>query len=253
MPPIKWDLLSEDEKNQFLMKSDKKDTSVITKHDWYIDESVGELSPIVWSDDYIESYLLRFTRDNIINNKHGAESYNNASMYHIIAIEKFNITNKKIAIIGSQTPWIEAIFLNYNNVVTTVEYNVPICNKFETISYTDFVNTEDKYDIVVSYSSIEHSGLGRYGDPINPNADIDTVNVIHDKLKDNGLLLLGIPVGKDSIVWNAHRVYGHKRLGLLIKNFDEIEWIGVSKQFLDTCGHANNGPQPIIALKKKNE
>jgi len=27
------------------------------------------------------------------------------------------------------------------------------------------------FDMVFSFSSIEHDGLGRYGDPLNPNGD----------------------------------------------------------------------------------
>jgi hypothetical protein len=30
----------------------------------------------------------------------------------------------------------------------------------------------EKFDAVVSFSSIEHSGLGRYGDGLNPWADL---------------------------------------------------------------------------------
>ncbi len=30
----------------------------------------------------------------------------------------------------------------------------------------------EKFDTVVSFSSIEHSGLGRYGDGLNPWADL---------------------------------------------------------------------------------
>ena len=32
--------------------------------------------------------------------------------------------------------------------------------------------TNEKFDAVVSFSSLEHSGLGRYGDAINPWADV---------------------------------------------------------------------------------
>lgn len=31
------------------------------------------------------------------------------------------------------------------------------------------------FDFAASYSSIEHSGLGRYGDPLDPNADLTEV------------------------------------------------------------------------------
>ena len=34
---------------------------------------------------------------------------------------------KNVAVIGSTSPWIEAILLNMSNKVTTIEYNVPDC------------------------------------------------------------------------------------------------------------------------------
>jgi hypothetical protein len=61
---------------------------------------------------------------------------------------------------------------------------------------------------------------------------------------------MGFPVGRDAIVWNAHRVYGPKRLELLFKNFNEIEWIGMNKDYIYMCSPENNGPHPLIVLKK---
>ena len=29
-----------------------------------------------------------------------------------------------------------------------------------------------RYDAVVTYSSVEHAGLGRYGDPLDPDGDV---------------------------------------------------------------------------------
>lgn len=216
-------------------------------YDWYINET--ESSTINWTDEVVDDFLSRFTKENIISGKHGRESYNDGSLMHVKAFEKYKITGKKIAVIGSLTPWIEAIAINFGNTdVTTVEYNVPICNKIKTISYDDFVNSSEKYDVILSYSSIEHSGLGRYGDPLDPEGDLKTMSEIHRHLKEYGLLLLGVPIGKDCITWNAHRVYGKKRFELLFKDFIELEWIGYDKSFLDNCGPSNNGPQPIIIL-----
>ena len=31
---------------------------------------------------------------------------------------------------------------------------------------------ESQFDVVFTYSSVEHSGLGRYGDPLNPAGDL---------------------------------------------------------------------------------
>jgi hypothetical protein len=159
---------------------------------------------------------------------------------------------KEVAVIGTTIPWIEAILLNNNNIVTTIEYNVPELktNKLNVLSYWDFIKDNKKYDCIITYSSIEHSGLGRYGDPLNPNGDIETMNNLYEKLIDDGLLFFGAPIGSDALVWNVHRVYGKIRLPLLFNNFEEIEWIGGNKNILDTPLH-NNGQQPLIILKNK--
>jgi hypothetical protein len=73
------------------------------------------------------------------------------------------------------------------------------------------------FDFVVSFSSIEHSGLGRYGDPLDPIGDIREIEKILCWLKPGGLLFLGIPIGKDHIVFNLHKFYGQLRLPLIFQ------------------------------------
>lgn len=49
----------------------------------------------------------------------------------------------------------------------------------------------------------------RYGDPLNPNADLEMMEaLLKNHMCPGGLLLLAVPVGKDTLVFNAHRVYG---------------------------------------------
>lgn len=69
-------------------------------------------------------------------------------------------------------------------------------------------------------------------------------------LNENGLMILGVPIGKDALVWNAHRVYGEIRLPLLINKFREIKWYGKQKYELFNNPLGNNGHQPVIVLKK---
>ena len=224
-------------------------------YDLYFDHSTPSITTSNWTNDFVQSFLDRFTVNNIKKKLHGKEDYNNGAIYHVISIEKYPIKYKNVAVIGSITPWIEAILLNCGAAhVTTVEYNVPICNndKITTISYEDFTKSLTKYDAIFSYSSIEHSGLGRYGDHLNPNGDLEAMSHIRNKLVDNGLLYLGVPVGKDAISWNAHRVYGPKRLKLLTTGFTDLEWIGEKRSYITSCAAKKNGPQPIMILKKKS-
>ena len=66
-----------------------------------------------------------------------------------------------------------------------------------------------------SYSSIEHSGLGRYGDTIDPDGDIKTLKKITPFMTHEAKFLIAIPLGQDSILFNRHRVYGLRRLKMI--------------------------------------
>lgn len=226
---------------------------------------------IVWNNNYIYKILFKYTSNNIDLNKHQIKKYwpNGGEPYpdHRIgggckliqdAIKKYPIFEKSVAIIGSTSPWIECITLNNNaKKITTVEYNVPICNyhKFNFMNYYDeFQKKKEKFDIIISYSSIEHSGLGRYGDNLDPDGDKKTMNDIYNNLNDDGFLFLGIPVGNDALVWNANRIYGSTRLPYLLENFEIIEWFGTTLEEslkLPIGFDWNSCYQPVIVLKKK--
>ena len=215
-------------------------------------------------DLIINEYINRFTKEKIINNLHGKENYPKGALqykeggsayYHCQILDEYNVIGKKVAIIGSENPWIESIVYNYGcRDITTVEYNKPNIEheNFKIISYEDFVNSDTKYDFIISYSSIEHSGLGRYGDDINPDGDIETMNQIYNKLNDNGYIFLGIPIGPDTLVWNANRIYGKYRLPILLKKLKIIKWIGGDKSCFDIKPKYSGYwvPQPILICKK---
>ena len=75
-----------------------------------------------------------------------------------------------------------------------------------------FDGTLDTFDHIFTYSSLEHSGLGRYGDPLNPWGDIMAVAEAWCVAKPNAKLALGLPTsvsaGYDHIQFNAGRIYG---------------------------------------------
>lgn len=67
---------------------------------------------------------------------------------------------------------------------------------------------ENSITSISSLHAIEHFGLGRYGDPIDPYSWEKALQSIQSKLKRNGVFYLGLPVGnKDRLQFNAHRVF----------------------------------------------
>lgn len=55
--------------------------------------------------------------------------------------------------------------------------------------------------------SLEHFGLGRYGDPIDPEACFTCFANLQKKIKKGGRLYLSVPVGRERVEFNAHRVF----------------------------------------------
>ena len=76
--------------------------------------------------------------------------------------------------------------------------------------------------------TVEHVGLGRYGDPLDPEGDIKAINELKRVVKPNGSLLFVVPVGKPKIAFNAHRIYDPQMIldafkGFKLKNFALID------------------------------
>jgi hypothetical protein len=82
-----------------------------------------------------------------------------------------------------------------------------------------------QFDAVLSLSAFDHDGLGRYGDPISPDGDLLTMDLLLTALvrPHTGLLLLSVPVGPDGVFWNLHRRYGRVRLPLLLSGWELAE------------------------------
>jgi hypothetical protein len=103
--------------------------------------------------------------------------------------------------------------------------------------------------VIISISTIEHDGLGRYGDPLDPNADLASMAAIRSLLKPRGLFFLSVPVGADLLVWNLHRRYGELRLPLLLAGWEVYGRIGWIEEMLTKPGPAHKTYEPVFVLQ----
>ena len=63
-------------------------------------------------------------------------------------------------------------------------------------------------DSISCLHAIEHFGLGRYGDPVDPDGHIKGFNNILRMLKPGGNLYMSFPIANHNEVhFNAHRVF----------------------------------------------
>lgn len=90
-------------------------------------------------------------------------------------------------------------------------------------------------DSVSCLHAIEHFGLGRYGDPINPEGHLVGFKNLLKMLKSGGTLYISFPIAQaDQVHFNAHRVF---RPNSILGWQSEIPIELLSFSFVDDDGH----------------
>jgi SAM-dependent methyltransferase len=78
---------------------------------------------------------------------------------------------------------------------------------------------------------VEHVGLGRYGDPVDPNGDKKAAAELSRVLAKNGSLLFVVPVAEVArIEWNAHRIYSYDEVIALFPGLQLVEFSYIPEQ-----------------------
>ena len=65
----------------------------------------------------------------------------------------------------------------------------------------------DYCDSLSCLHALEHFGLGRYGDPVDPGGFEHGFVNMAALLKENGVFYLSVPIGIDRVEFNANRVF----------------------------------------------
>ena len=110
-----------------------------------------------------------------------------------------------MSVFSAISPWAEAIIFwsatkklsRHNTRLTSVDFNPCILDGIPPNIIAECKSTLDlvkkpgsSFDLTVSYSGIEHDGLGRYGDPVNPDGDISALREMRLLTSPGGILLV---------------------------------------------------------------
>jgi len=207
---------------------------------YYLNSFPKSSSPKIYKKEDIELFI-----DKIKNKETFYYGKTDSWLYQ--ALDRFIIKDFIVAIMGSETPLYESICLFFGGKPVTIEYNKIISDD----SRLSFMTVEEcrksvkKFDAAFSISSFEHDGLGRYKDPLNPDGDILAMKNMKLLLKDNGIIFLSVPIGRDTLVWNSRRIYGKIRLPLLLDGWEIIETFGFNEELFDK----STVVQPIFVLR----
>lgn len=208
----------------------REDEVLLTKQYHQERFSGGKAATPVWTVKSIESMKKQSMDGKLIGNYGGkgtAKLRGYAAKY---------CKGKHVAVVGSKSPWLEAVLLGAGaRHVTTIEYGAIVSQhpKVTTLTNAEFNErfldgSLEPFDAFMSFSSMEHAGLGRYGDSLNPWGDVIMAAKMHCALKPGGIAIIGVPTLKDGgegLVFNAHRQYGRARWPVLLTNYKPLPQI----------------------------
>ncbi len=132
--------------------------------------------------------------------------------------------------IGSRVDGFIAHLLSSQNVGKVVELDVrPLSIDLDGL---DFIQTnatsldnieDDSLESISSLHAIEHFGLGRYGDEIDPEGWRKALLAIQSKVKKGGYFYFSVPVGPENVLcFNAHRIFAPNTI---ISTLDEMKLV----------------------------
>jgi hypothetical protein len=91
---------------------------------------------------------------------------------------------------------------------------------------------DNSVDSISTLHAAEHFGLGRYSDPIDPMACFKFMGALQRVLAPGGRLYFSVPIGRERVEFNAHRVFAPKTV---LDSFSSLRLVSFS--FVGDDGH----------------
>jgi hypothetical protein len=151
--------------------------------------------------------------------------------------------------IGSRIDGFVAHLLSFREVeildIRPPESEIPGLQTHVADAQNSLVGKLGQFDSVSSLHSIEHFGLGRYGDELDLAGHLKGLATISDLVAPKGHLYLSYPVGRNEIQFNAQRLLEHDWAPVNLPNFKIIQravipWRG--KPIIDSQSQELNSP-----------
>lgn len=94
--------------------------------------------------------------------------------------------------------------------------------------------------------TVEHIGLGRYGDELDPEGDVKAINEIKRVVQKGGDILFVVPLGNSMIQFNGQRLYSKQQIVDYFSGCELIEFSLIP----DIGAMIDNAPDDVIKEQK---
>lgn len=134
---------------------------------------------------------------------------------------------------------VDTIFVDYRPLEVNISNLTCIAG-----SITDLPFSNQSVHSLSSMHVLEHIGLGRYGDPIDPNGSAKAAVELARVVAPMGKLYLTAPVGRSRVCFNAHRIFDPNELvamfeGLSLISFSWVDDSGILHENTNLNGAVN--------------
>jgi hypothetical protein len=92
---------------------------------------------------------------------------------------------------------------------------------------------------ISSLHAAEHFGLGRYSDPVDPQACFRFMASLQRILEPGGRLYFSVPIGRERVEFNAHRIFA---ASTILASFPHLSLVSFS--FVDGAGRLHEEIRP---------
>lgn len=146
--------------------------------------------------------------------------------------------------IGSRIDGFIAHVCSFRSNVVLIDVR-PLDKKIDGLGFiqADAKNLENIENSSISSLSslyaIEHFGLGRYGDEIDPEGSFKALKEIERVICKDGYFYLSVPIGKECLEFNAHRIFYPSTIIGEMKEMELIEFSTIDSM-LDEIQYNDN-------------
>jgi hypothetical protein len=191
-----------------------------------------------------------------------------ARLFDVLARNRHLLARRHVAVVGSDTSWLACVALAFGarrvTVLSRFNHSVEIGSldkgrtvtsnpdTLQVVPLIDFDSPESPhprnhvFDVAISTEMMEHLGMGWYLEPLNGRADLEMMHRIRQMVVPGGFLLLAIPMGEETIVWNTHRMYGKDRWAKLHAGWAVYDSAGWSESTWEQPYNVHHKPAILL-------